>query len=109
MAKGLSNHQKAILRILSTLNGCRYYSEFIPKVKTTLYPNLWIKVKWDLRTGIECKNWGDDLAEKNSARVTLSKSITRLINRKLIEQKQTEGWEIRIFLTSSGWLLVNER
>lgn len=109
MGKGLSKLQKELLIILSTINGCRYYSEFIPAVKTMLYPNLWIKVKWDLRIGIGFKNWGGDLAEKNRARVTISKSITRLINRKLIEQKQTEGWEIRIFLTPSGWLLVNER
>lgn len=118
MAKGLSDTQKTILKVIRDFpesidnnhhtGGLNNYLGTIHnKLKAVLYPKLYYD-----KTGYGCttKNYGCNKNEKNSARVTISKSITRLVKRGLLEFKNPEGhpgtW--RIYLTNSGKLLVNE-
>jgi len=108
MAKGLSKQQKEILRILKVNNGWPH-SEFMSKVKSTLYPNLWIEAERGTCSGDRVKNYGLDAAEKNSARVVISRSISRLQKRGYIEfiENDRSPDSKRIRLTPGGVLMVN--
>ena len=41
MNREISEPQRRVLEILATVNGGRYYFDFLPLVKTALYPHLW--------------------------------------------------------------------
>lgn len=105
MGKGLSKQQKVILKVADSFPGgsCEYWSEFIPKVKFALYPGIWTE-KGSIKT------YGRLKTEKNSARAIISKAISRLKKRGLLEFINPQGHPGtgRIFLSDLGKITANE-
>lgn len=117
MARGLSDTQKTILKVISDLpestdyrtGGLNNYCSTIhDKLKSVLYPNLYNQGN-SYGYG-RVKHYGCHQNEKNSARVTISKSLKRLEERGLITYKNPQGYPgtWRIYLTTTGKLMVNE-
>ena len=73
MNREISEPQRRVLEILATVNGGRYYFDFLPLVKTALYPHL----------------WGDtpnrDVKAKNTARKEIATVVEDLRERDLIQ------------------------
>jgi len=91
MNREISEPQRRVLEILATVNGGRYYFDFLPLVKTALYPHL----------------WGDtpnrDVKAKNTARKEIATVVEDLRERDLI-QLTTRGniMYMKIKLTPQG-------
>ena len=91
MNRKISEPQRRVLEILATVNGGRYYFDFLPLVKTALYPHL----------------WGDtptrDVKAKNTARKEIATVVEDLRERDLI-QLTTRGniMYMKIKLTPQG-------
>lgn len=82
MARGLSDTQKTILRVISEMPVGSNQCEINHKIKSTLFPDLYINSKrWYYGS---VKNYGRDTDKKNSARVIMRKSLKRLAQRELI-------------------------
>ena len=103
MNREISEPQRRVLEILATVNGGRYYFDFLPLVKKTLYPRLW----YIGLLGAEPMNYGEDKKRKNTARVVISKGITRLMDRGLIRIIPGRGpGDIKIQLTEAGEIVT---
>ena len=91
MNREISEPQRRVLEILATVNGGRYYFDFLPLVKTALSPHL----------------WGDtpnrDVKAKNTARKEIATVVEDLRERDLI-QLTTRGniMYMKIQLTLHG-------
>ena len=84
------------MEILATVNGGRYYFDFLPLVKTALYPHL----------------WGDtpnrDVKAKNTARKEIATGVEDLRERDLIQLTSRGNiMYTKIKLTPLGEGMVN--
>lgn len=103
MAKGLSDTQKNILKVISEMpEGSKLY-EVNHKIKAILFPDLYVNSeRWYYGS---VKNYGKDTKKKNSARATMCRSVRRLAKRELL----TIDNDWRVSLTTKGKsLMVND-
>ena len=120
MAKGLSDTQMKILVALndytkqSTNNSIKLYNDFFNLVKPVLYPDLYGKSFLNHKDNLAAKTiqvLGQNSYQKNVARVVISKSLKRLIDRGLIEIYTRPGYfggfVSYLRLTPNGLLTVN--
>ena len=134
MARGLSNTQKTILKVIRDLpEGSELNNIVYPMVKAKLYPELygiWDPHLFDVEN--RCIGFakfpGWNIKKKNNARVVISKSTSRLVKRKylliiteslqkFIPSRRFKGetipWKsivvnrICIYLTHAGRRIVN--
>ena len=82
MAKGLSDTQKTILKAINEIPEGSKIWEVNQRIKAILFPDLYRNSKnWYYGSVI---NYGQDMNKKNAARVTMSRSVKRLTERKLL-------------------------
>lgn len=107
MGKGLSKQQTDIIKILSSMYGSKYYWEFLPTVKQTLYPGLWESARWN-KNGARVKKYGSDMLKKNTARASMARAITRLEKRGLLKMIAPRGSYklMKIYLTPYGKIMA---
>ncbi|HAX61148.1 MAG TPA: hypothetical protein DCX95_01110 [Elusimicrobia bacterium] len=81
MAKGLSDKQKTILKVIGEKPEGKEHSVtgLLSELKGVLYPELYRGQRY-----FNARYYGIRTKEKNVARVIISKAITRLINRGLL-------------------------
>ena len=104
MAKGLSNTQKTILKVIREMPEGSKMWEVTHRIKAVLYPDLYRNSKkWYYGSVI---NYGQDMNKKNAARVTMSRSVKRLVERKLLTI--CSDYCIRLTIAGKEVLTVNE-
>ena len=114
MSKGLSDTQKTILKVISEKpEGNERIDYMLAELKGVLYPDLYKGNRY-----YNVRYYGGCMKEKNVARVTISKSINRLITRGLLikeSRKRLSGYNdgsyyhfTVVAITSKGKLMAND-
>ena len=113
MAKGLSDIQKRILLVVNELPGEMRHKAIYDKIKCDLFPELY-KIRYSDINKVwynthRCLRYFGDGEKKNCARVTVSRSINRLMKRDYLNEDLRLTDKAIQFLSVNGgpkWTLL---